>query len=266
MDVVFHTAALPGVWGTYRAFYETNVRGTRNVIDACFAEGVTRLVYTSSPSITFAGHDQEGTDESDPYSERFLAHYPRTKAAAERLVLAANCESLATVALRPHLIWGPDDTQLVPRVIERARKGRLRLVGDGSKLVDATYIDNAAMAHLLAADRLSSGAACAGKAYYISNGEPWPMARIINGILAAAGLPPVTRSVSPAAAYALGAVLEAAYAAFRLSGEPLMTRFVTRQLATAHWYDISAARRDLGYKPSVTMDEAMRRLGESLRR
>jgi nucleoside-diphosphate-sugar epimerase len=136
-------------------------------------------------------------------------------------------------------------------------------VGDGSKLVDATYIDNAAMVHLLAADRLGADAACAGKAYYISNGEPWPMARIINGILAAAGLPRVTRNVPPALAYALGAVLEAGYAALRLSGEPIMTRFVARQLATAHWYDISAARRDLGYCPTVSMDEGMKRLGES---
>lgn len=264
-DLVFHTAALPGVWGEYRAYHETNVLGTRNVVHACRTEGVTRLVYTSSPSITFAGRDQDGTNESDPFPDRFLTHYTRTKAEAERLVLLANDETLATVALRPHLIWGPGDTQLVPRIVERAQKGKLRLVGDGSKLVDATYIDNAAWAHLLAADRLSPGAACAGKTYYISNGEPWPMARIINGILAVVGMAPVTRSVPPAAAYALGAVLEAGYAALRLSGEPFMTRFIARQLATAHWYDISAARRDLGYAPSVSMEEGMRRLRDSFR-
>jgi nucleoside-diphosphate-sugar epimerase len=263
-DAVVHTAAKAGAWGPYLEYYDTNVLGTQNVLNACRRCDVTRLIYTSTPSVAFAGIDQEGVTEAAPYPTKFLAAYPRTKAAAERLVLAANGPKRATVALRPHLIWGPGDTQLGPRIIERGRTGTLRIVGSGRQLVDATYVDNAAHAHVLAVDRTSPGARCAGKAYYITNGEPWPIADIMNGILEAAGAPPVTRHLSPRVAYAAGAVFEAVYALLRKSGEPPMTRFVARQLATAHWYDISAARRDLGYTPLVSMKEGLDRLRHSL--
>ncbi len=263
-DVVFHTAAKAGVWGDYSEYHLSNVVGTERVIDACRDARVPKLVFTSSPSITFAGNDQEGIDESTPYPDRFLAHYPKTKAMAETIVLAANSDDFQTVALRPHLIWGPGDNQLVPRILAQGRAGTLRIVGTGETLVDATYIDNAADAHLLAAERLGPDAACAGKAYYISNDEPWPMKRLLNTILAAGGLPPVTRHVSPGLAYALGFVLETVYRLAKRVGEPRMTRFVARQLSTAHWYDISAAKRDLGYVPAVSMDEGMKRLADSL--
>ncbi len=265
-DTVFHAAAKAGVWGSRAAYECANVLGTQNVIDACRRHGTRRLVFTSSPSVVFAGEDQEGVDESAPYPVRFIAHYPRTKAAAERLVLAANGPALSTVALRPHLVWGPGDNHLVPRVIQRGRKGQLRMVearGAPSKLVDSTFIDNAASAHVAAALRLKPGAAAPGKAYFITNGEPRPMKDLLNGILRAAGLPPVVRTVSPAFAYAAGAVLEGLHGILRLTGvdaEPRMTRFVARQLATAHWFDISAARRDLGYEPQVSVAEGMRRL------
>lgn len=265
-DAVFHVAAKAGVWGYYAEFYAPNVIGTQYVIAACRKARVPRLIYTSTPSVTFSGEDQEGVDESAPYPYHFLSHYASTKAEAERLVLAANGKELITVALRPHLIWGPGDTQLVPRIVERAKRGRLRLVGDGQKRVDATYIDNAALAHLLAADKLAPGADCAGRAYFITNGEPWPLAKIVNAILDAAGLPPVTKRIPPAAAYAAGAVLELTYGILGIRREPTMTRFVARQLATAHWYDISAAKRDLGYEPIVSMEEGLRRLRESFGR
>jgi nucleoside-diphosphate-sugar epimerase len=268
VDAVMHVAAKAGVWGRYDAYHRANVVGTRNVIAACRACGVRRLVYTSSPSVVFDGRDESGIDESAPYPRRYLAHYPRTNAIAERDVLAANGDALATVALRPHLIWGPGDPHLVPRIVERAKAGKLRLVGDGSNRVDSTFIDNAAAAHVLALDRLAGAAAAppAGKAYFISNGEPMAMAQLINGILDAAGLPPVTKRVSPRVAYAAGAVLEATHKLFGVAREPRMTRFVARQLATEHWFDLSAARRDLGYEPAVSIDEGLRRLAEALRR
>lgn len=265
-DAVIHTAAKAGVWGSYESYFEANVTGTRNVILACKAHAIPKLVYTSTPSVTFAGADEDGVDESMPYAETFLCHYAETKAQAERDVLAANGGTLSTVALRPHLIWGPGDHHLVPRVVERARAGKLKLVGDGRNRVDATYIDNAAAAHLCALDALTPEAACAGRAYYISNGEPVPMGDLLNQILAAAGLPPVRRHVPPAVAYFAGALLEKIYGALGKEEEPIMTRFVAKQLATAHWFDIGAARRDLGYSPEITMAEGMKRLAAWLAR
>jgi len=262
-DVVFHVAAKADVWGRYADFYQANVNGTRNVVDACLCRSVKRLVYTSSPSVAFSGEDQNGVDESEPYPKEFLSHYPRTKALGEAIALESNGPDLATVALRPHLIWGPGDTNLVPRIVERAKRGKLRIAGDGQQRIDAVYIDNAARAHVLAADALGPEAACAGNAYYITNDEPWAIEKVLNGILEAAGLPPVTKRVSPGVAYAAGSVFECIYTLLGKKQEPPMTRFVARQLAMAHWYDISAAKRDLGYAPDVSMDEGMRRLAES---
>lgn len=259
-DVVFHVAAKAGAWGPEREYHAANVLGTRHVLDACRRHGVRRLVHTSSPSVVHAGSDIRGGDESMPYAEVYDAPYPRTKATAEREVLAANGADLATVALRPHLIWGPGDTQLVPRIVARARAGRLRLVGDGSNLVDSVYVDNAAEAHLLSADRLSPGAACAGRAYFITNGEPLPVRDLVNGIVTAAGLPAVRRSIPAGVAVAVGAVLEMVHRVVRPEVEPMMTRFLARHLSTDHWFDISAARRDLGYEPTVSLEEGFRRL------
>lgn len=254
-DIVFHVAAKAGVGMKRRDFVSANVTGTENVLAACRAHGIRRLVFTSSPSVTFDGVDQDGVDESAPYPGRFLCPYAETKAAAERLVLAANGPALATVALRPHLIWGPGDPHLVPRIVSRARAGKLRFVGP-SKRIDSVYIDNAADAHILAADRLAPGAACAGKAYFISNGEPMPVDQLINGILAAAHLPPVTARVGARLAYAVGWIMERVYP----GDDPPLTRFVARQLATSHWFDLSAAKRDLGYAPAVSIAEGLKRL------
>jgi 2-alkyl-3-oxoalkanoate reductase len=261
VDVVFHTAALPGMWGSRAAFERTNVEGTRNVLEACRAQGVGRLVHTSTPSVVSGAglQDHAGVDESEPYPERFLAHYPRTKAQAEREVLAADGEALRTTALRPHLIFGPGDPHLVPRVIARARAGRLRIVGPGDNLVDMTYVDNAARAHLQAAAALSETGAPGGKAYFLSNGEPvqlWPW---INALLERLGVPPIRKRISLRAAYRVGQVMEVLWRL--LPGEPPMTRFVAGQLATSHWFDISAARRDFGYDPEqIPMAEAEARL------
>jgi nucleoside-diphosphate-sugar epimerase len=263
-DVVFHVAARAGLAGRYHDYYRANVLGTENVLAACRQHGITRLVYTSSPSVVFDGRDMEGVDESVPYLRHYEAHYPQTKALAEQAVLRANGPGLATVALRPHLIWGPGDNHLVPRLLARARAGRLRRIGRASKVIDSTYIDNAAQAHLLAADRLAPGAPVAGRAYFVSQGEPLPLWDLVNRILGAAHLPPVTRSVPVGAAYAAGWFFETVYALCHWPGEPPMTRFLARELATAHWFDIRAARRDLGYEPAVSIDEGLRRLEEFL--
>jgi nucleoside-diphosphate-sugar epimerase len=259
-DAIIHVAAKPGAWGSYASYYDANVRGTDHALAACDLLGIGRLVYTSTPSVAHAGGDLEGVDESVPYPTHFRAHYPATKAIAEQRVLAANGAKLATVALRPHLIWGPGDNHLLPRILARADAGRLRFVGTVRKKIDVVYVDNAAQAHLDALDRLAPGAPCAGKAYFISQGEPIYADDMINRMLAACGRPLETRRVPYPVAYAAGAVLEAVWTVFRLGGEPPMTRFVAEQLATAHWYDIGAARRDLGYAPAISIDEGMARL------
>jgi nucleoside-diphosphate-sugar epimerase len=259
-DIVYHVAAKAGIWGPFADFYRTNVLGTQNVITACRRHGVRRLVYTSSPSVVFDGSDMEGVDESVPYPLHFHAPYPETKAAAEIFVRCSNGPELATVALRPHLIWGPEDNHLVPRILARGRQGALRRIGMRPCLVDTIYIDNAAAAHLLAADALAIGSQVAGKAYFLSQGEPLPLWEMVNHILAAGGLPPVTRTISPRLAYALGWTLEKTYAALRIKSEPRLTRFVVRELSTAHWFDISAAHRDFSYQPEVSLDVGMERL------
>jgi len=266
VDVVFHTAAIAGIWGRRADFARINYGGTCNVVDACLHQQVPKLVYTSSPSVTFDGRDQCGVDESAPYPAKFLAHYPATKALAERHVLREKGQNVVMAcALRPHLIWGPDDQHLIPRLLDRARKGQLLRVGQGRNLIDITYVENAAEAHLQAADALAPGSPVCGQAYFISQGQPVNCWEWINEVLAMAGLPPVTRSISYRAAYATGAALESAYWLLGRTDEPRMTRFLAAQLATSHYFDISRARSDFGYRPRVSTEEGMWRLGEWLK-
>ena len=262
MDAVFHNAAKAGAWGSYASYHAANVTGTRNVLQACRAHGIGRLVYTSTPSVTHRKtHPVEGgTAQSVPYGEGFKAPYATTKTIAEKAVLAANDAQLATVALRPRLIWGPGAQQILPRLVERAKAGRLRFVGDGRNRIDTTYIDNAAQAHFDAFEHLSPGAACAGKAYFISNGEPLPTREIVNALLEAAGAPQVHGSIPFGVAYALGAACETLWPLLRLRGEPPMTRFLAEQLSTTHWYSMEPARRDFGYVPKVSIEEGLQRL------
>jgi nucleoside-diphosphate-sugar epimerase len=266
-DVVYHVAALAGAWGSPQVYERTNALGTSHVIAGCRAGRVPRLVFTSSPSVISPPEPRhhDGVDEREPYPETYLADYPRTKAAAEREVLGANGKDLWTVALRPHLIVGPGDPHLLPRVIRMARAGRLRVVGEGTNRVDLTFVDDAARAHLQAADALEAGGPVAGKAYFISQGEPvelWPW---INGLLDAVGLPPLRKQISVQAAFRMGSALEKTWRWLRLSGEPPMTRFLAVSLGTSHWFDISAARRDLGYAPSLPMAEVTRLLHDHYR-
>jgi nucleoside-diphosphate-sugar epimerase len=263
METVFHTAAKVGVWGPYRDFFQTNVLGTRAILQGCRIHGVPRLIYTSTPSVVYNGQALAGVDEALPLTTSCPSPYPLTKAIAEREVLAANSDVLRTIALRPHLIWGVGDPHLVPRVIERARTGKLRIIGDGQNRVDLVHVENAVDAHLLAAaalgqrhplgDSPSAPRRADGRAYFITNGEPVRLWDWINDLLRALGEPPVTRHVSLGAATALAAICEALWTLLPLQTEPPLTRFVATELANDHWFDISAARRDLGYAPRVSM-------------
>ncbi len=265
IDTVFHAAAVPGIWGPWKLFHGVNTVGTENVIAACRAHGVARLVFTSSPSVVFDGHDHRDADESLPYPARFATHYPHSKALAEKAVLAASDERLATCALRPHLIWGPRDTQLIPRLIRRAKSGRLMQIGDGRNLISTSYVENAAAAHLQAAESLKPGSAVSGQAFFINEPEPVPCWEWINTLLGRAGLPPVRKRISAGTAKAIGAVLETIYATCRIRSEPPMTRFLAAQLSSSHCYQISKAEQAFGYRPKVSVEEGLKRLEPELK-
>ena len=257
---VFHAAAKVGIWGKREEYVRANVEGTRNTVNACLGENVPRLVFTSSPSVVFDGRDCYGWNESVGYPAHFDSFYSESKAAAERLVLAANSPRLSTVSLRPHLMWGPGNDKLVSGIISRGAKGRLRMIGGMNKPVDTTYIEDAAEAHYMAAIKLDDGSAARGKAYFISQGDPRPVWEIVNSILDCAGLPHVQKNLSLNTAKTLARLCELAYSMFAPSVEPPLTRFVVGELTTAHWFDISAARRDLDYKPRHAIEHGMREL------
>jgi nucleoside-diphosphate-sugar epimerase len=263
VGTVFHVAAKVGVWGRYDDFFRANVLGTRAILAGCREHGVARLVYTSTPSVVYNGREISGADESLPLTTDCPSAYPLTKAIAEREVLAASSAALRTVALRPHLIWGAGDPHLVPRVLARARAGCLRIIGAGKNRVDMVHVENAVDAHL-AAEAALSGAA-AGRAYFITNGEPVVLWDWINGLLTALGEPSVTKHISLGAASTVGAVCEAVWRMLPLKGEPPMTRFVAAELAKDHWFSIAAARRDLGYTPRVSMVEGTEELVAALK-
>lgn len=265
-DVVFHVAAKVGVWGKYEDFHNINVKGTQHILDACEAHQVSRLVYTSSPSAIFDGTHMEGVDESVPYpaQDKYLTHYPKTKAAAERLVKAAASNTLRTAILRPHLIWGPDDPHLVKRIIDRASS--LRIVGDGNNVIDTVFVENAADAHIQAMKALAEKPEISGRAYFITQGEPINAWEMINKILAAGGKPPIKKSISYNAAYRIGAIMEFVYGALGVKSEPRMTRFVAGELAKSHWFNIDAARNDLGYNPAISTEEGLKLLQQSLQK
>ena len=254
IETVFHTAAKVGVWGRYDDFFRPNVLGTRALLEGCRAHGVQRLIYTSTPSVVYNGQALANANESLPLTTDCPSPYPLIKAIAEHEVLAANSSKLRTVALRPHLIWGVGDPHLVPRVLARARSGRLRIVGDGQNRVDLVHVENAVDAHLLAEQSLAQeNSPAAGCAYFVTNGEPVLLWDWINSLLQKLGQPPVTKKISLSAATTIGAICETAWKILPVASEPPMTRFIAAELAKDHWFDITAARRDLGYAPRISM-------------
>lgn len=264
-DMIQHVGGISGVGGTWQEFYQTNTVATEALLAGARRYGVKKFIYTSSPSVTFDGQDQCGVDERAPYPHRWLCHYSRSKMLAEQAVLAAHDpRGLLTCALRPHLIWGPGDRHLIPRLLDRARRGLLRRVGDGKNWIDITYVENAAQAQLQVARKLVPDSGIGGRAYFLSQGEPVNCWEWIDRVLALANLPRVQRSISFPAAWYLGWGLESLYRLAGLRGEPRMTRFVAAQLAKSHYFDISAARRDWGYEVTVSTDEGLRRLANWL--
>jgi nucleoside-diphosphate-sugar epimerase len=258
-DAVFHVAAKASYWGTWESFMRPNVLGTQNIINACRQQGVRKLIYTSTPSVVATHHNRSGANESLPYPTCFESYYCHSKAIAEQSVVKASDSELLTVSLRPHIVFGPRDTQIIPRLVARARQGKLIRVGDGRNKVDATYVEDAARAHLQAADALEPGSTVAGSTYFISQGEPVYLWDFVNEILTRLDIAPVKRRISLPAARRIGSAMEFAYRRFSLKGEPRLTRFLADELALEHYYDISAAKRDLGYQPQLTMAEAVER-------
>lgn len=266
IQTVYHCAGLAGIWGPWSLYESINVQGTRNLLQSAMDAGATRLVFTSSPSVVFDGSDMIDADETIPLSQIFLCGYPYSKAIAETDVLAANGSGgLATVALRPHLIWGPGDNHVLPRMIKRARKGQLRRVGDGSNVISTVYVENAAAAHIQAADLLDCNAPHAGKVYFINEPESVKMWDWVNSLLDVAECPAVTKSISARKARILGAVLEVLWRTFRLKGEPPMTRFLAEQMSRSHSFSNAAAVRDFGYRRIVTVEEGLLRVARHLK-
>lgn len=265
MDAVFHIAAKAGYWGAWESFYGPNVVGVQNIIDACRAQKVPKLIYTSTPSVVASNRSRMGDNESLPYPTHFESYYAQTKATAEQMVRQANGPELLTVSLRPHIIFGPRDTQILPRLVVRARAGKLIQIGDGTNKIDVTYVEDAARAHLMAADALAPQAAVAGSVYFISQDQPvvlWPW---VNELLARLGIPPVKRKISLPAARVIGGLLEFTYRTLGLKGEPRLTRFLANELALSHYYDISRAKQDFGYRPQMSMEDAITRTVESFK-
>ncbi|MFO1062620.1 MAG: NAD-dependent epimerase/dehydratase family protein [Pirellulales bacterium] len=270
---VVHTAARAGVWGAWQEYFDPNVRGTEILLAAARRSGVRAFVYTSSPSVTFAAKHQSGIDETTPYPNRWLCHYPHTKALAEQMVLRAAGSELGTCALRPHLIWGEGDPHLMPRVIQKALAGRLKRVGSGTNLIDVVHVDRAALAHVDALRRLLGGASeVSGQAYFLTDGRPQECWSWIGRILDGAGVDVPRGAVSYRVAYAIGAVMEGCYRALRIRREPPMTRFVAAQLALDHYFSIGKAKRELGYRPiddfDAVFDECrpwLKRVAEAIR-
>ena len=261
-DTVFHVAALAGIWGDRESYHSINVTGTENVLAACRSNNIDRLIYTSTPSVVFNGNDLCGVDETTPYAEKFLCHYAETKIIAEKTVLKENSEELKTCAIRPHLVWGPGDTNLIPRLIIRGRRKQLRIVGQGDNMVAISYIDNVVTAHLLAAANLEQSASAAGKAYFIAQNEPVNLWNWINDLFTRLDIPRIEKKISFKKAWLAGAVLEKIYKCLSWEREPRMTRFLAEQLARSHWFSLEAAKKDLGYAPQVSTEEGMNKVVE----
>lgn len=260
IDTVFHTAAKAGIWGKWQEYRDTNIIGTKNIVDSCRAHGVENLIYTSTPSVVFANRDIISGDESLPYAEKYLCHYSKSKVVAEKYVLKNNCNELRSCAIRPHLVWGPGDPHLVPRLLEKGRKGELKIVGSGNNLVDISYIDNVVHAHLLAAKNLEESGESAGNAYFIGQESPVKLWSWINTLYRDMGIPPITKKVPFQVAYIVGVFLELIYTLQRNQNEPKMTRFLAEQLARSHCFSHDRAYKDFGYMPVVTLDEGQKRL------
>ena len=265
-DLVFHVAGTTGLWGPWKHFYDINTLGTEHVVNACYQHQISRLVYTSSPSVIFDGTPHKNLNEELPYPQRHLCHYSHTKALGEQIALKANESGrLLTAAIRPHLVWGPRDENLIPRICAQAKAGQIRQIGDGENLISVSYVENVASAHLQLADALKDDSPTAGQAYFINDPEPVYLWKWLNSLLTTAGISPVTNRISMRTSQLMGTLFESLYSLFRLKGEPAMTRFLAAQLSQSHYYSIEKAQQDFNYQPIVTVEEGLKRLEPELR-
>ncbi len=260
-DVIFHVAALAGVWGRFNDYLDINYHGTKNLLEAAEAFGVQKFIYTSTPSVVFGKDDLFGVNEECPYPKTHLTPYAETKTMAEKLVLQKNNgTSFLTCAIRPHLIWGPGDPHLFPRIIQKGKEGKLKIVGDGENLVDIIYVENAAFAHVLAFENLRPGSRVCGQAYFVGQERPVKLWDFVNQVLGFMKIEPVAQYIDINTAYRIGWVFEKF---FKLAGiqkpEPPMTRFVALNLGKSHYFSHEKAKRDFGYYPRVSIDEGLKR-------
>ena len=260
-DAIFHVAALAGVWGKFDEYYGINYLGTKNLLEAAKARGIQKFVYTSTPSVVFNKDDLLGVGEEQPYATEFLNGYSETKTLAEKLVLGMNDgRTFLTCAIRPHLIWGPGDPHLFPRVIQKGKQGKLRIVGDGENLVDIIYVENAALAHVQAFEHLRPGSPVCGEAYFVGQERPVRLWDFINQVLGQLKIEPVMRTIDVTTAYRLGWFLEKAFKALGINKpEPPMTRFVALNLGKSHYFSHEKAKKHFGYVPKVSIEEGLKR-------
>jgi nucleoside-diphosphate-sugar epimerase len=262
VDAVIHTAALAGIWGKWEDFYNTNFIGSKNIVKACESLNITHLVYTSSPSVVFDGKSLTGEGEELPYAKKHWSHYPVTKAMAEKHVLDSNSKTLKTSALRPHLIWGPKDPHFIPRLVERAKTGKLKQIGDGENLVDVIYVENAAKAHVdLLETLVNDPSRVEGKVYFIGQDKPVKLWEFVNGLIDSAGGKKVSKKIPLWLGYFAGFLMEFIFKTFRVfKKEPLLTRFLVLQLAKSHYFSHKNAEKDFGYKAHVSSEEGFKKL------
>lgn len=260
-DAIIHTAAKAGVWGRPEDFYNINYIGTKNIIDAALENGITKLVYTSTPSVAFGHDDLEGVDESTPYPPEYLTDYAKTKSLAEQYVLSKASDLFRCCAIRPHLIWGPNDPHILPRLKQRALSGKMRVIGEGKNLVDIVYVDNAAEAHVLALENINVNESINGSAYFVGQESPVNLWKFINSMLKTQKISPIEKTISFDTAYRLGSIFEKFYRAFKVyKKDPPMTRFVALQMAKSHYFSHQKAKNDFGYFAKVSIEEGLNRL------
>ena len=259
IECIFHTAAKAGIDGRYNEYYTANYLGTKNILNLAKDIGVKYFIYTSSPSVVFSGKPISDGNEKLSYVSNRVSPYSHTKALAEEAVLHANNNTFLSTSLRPHLIWGENDPHLLPKVISRHKKGKLKIVGGGNNQVDLTHIDNVVHAHILAFDALLGGYPLGGKAYFISQNEPVKLWDWLNSIFRDLNLDPIYNKISFPKAYCAGAFLEILWKILRLKNDLPMSRFVACQLAHDHWFSTESAKSDFGYEPIISMSEAMKK-------
>lgn len=267
VDVVFHVASKIGMWGDYQDFYRTNVLGTKNIIDMMKEQKIKYLVYTSTPSVVFDRGDIENGNENLPYPKSHLNYYGETKRLAEVEVLSAHDENFITAAIRPHLIFGPGDKQLIPRVIKAHRDGRLKIIGNGENLVDVSYIDNVVDAHLdLYHQMLRDSSKVNGKAYFIGQDQPVKLWDFTNTIMTGIGLKKLEKKIPTGVAYFIGACIEGIFKILNIKNiDPPMTRFVALQLGKSHYFSHQRALEDFNHRPKVSTEEGLKRLIDDYR-